>query len=90
MHNAGYVDDLPQTNGICERFHKTILNEFYSVAFRRKIFSSLEELQHDLDAWIFEYNFERTHQGKRCDGKTPMQTFLDAKEIVRQKMIRLN
>ncbi|STY63798.1 Integrase core domain [Mannheimia haemolytica] len=26
----------PQTNGICERFHKTILQEFYQVAFRRK------------------------------------------------------
>ncbi|RLM06395.1 hypothetical protein BIY27_19730 [Gibbsiella quercinecans] len=25
----------PQTNGICERFHKTILQEFYQVTFRR-------------------------------------------------------
>ena len=42
----------PQTNGICERFHKTILNEFYRIAFRKKIYSSLEELQKDLDEWI--------------------------------------
>ncbi len=42
----------PQTNGICERFHKTILQEFYQVAFRRKIYQSIEELQHDLDDWI--------------------------------------
>ncbi|WP_075270783.1 IS481 family transposase, partial [Mannheimia haemolytica] len=29
----------PQTNGICERFHKTILQEFYQVAFRKKIYT---------------------------------------------------
>ena len=34
----------PQTNGICERFHKTIQNEFYATAFRRKIYNSLGEL----------------------------------------------
>ena len=39
----------PQTNGICERFHKTILQEFYQVAFRKKIYSSVEEIQTDLD-----------------------------------------
>lgn len=54
----------PQTNGICERFHKTILNEFYQVAFRKKIYATMEELQVDLDAWIVAYNHERTHQGK--------------------------
>ncbi|WP_165178265.1 IS481 family transposase, partial [Desulfovibrio sp. ZJ369] len=69
----------PQTNGICERFHKTILNEFYQVTFRRKIYHSLEELQTDLDAWLNEYNTERTHQGKMCCGRTPMQTLLDGK-----------
>lgn len=59
----------PQTNGICKRFHKTILQEFYQSAFRRKIYNSVEELQLDLDEWLFYYNNERTHQGKRCDGK---------------------
>jgi transposase InsO family protein len=53
----------PQTNGICERFHKTILNEFYQVAFRKKI-TTIESMQEDLDAWIDSYNHERTHQGK--------------------------
>ena len=42
----------PQTNGICERFHKTVLNEFYRVAFRKKIYKTLEELQSDLEAWL--------------------------------------
>ena len=43
-------------NGICERFHKTVLDEFYRVAFRKKLYRSLDELQADLDAWLKEYN----------------------------------
>jgi len=42
----------PQTNGICERFHKTILGEFYRVTFRKKMYQSLQQLQDDLDGWI--------------------------------------
>ena len=80
----------PQTNGICERFHKTILNEFYQVAFRRKIYRSLEELQVDLDDWLRYYNQERTHQGKMCCGRTPMQTLIDGKEAWRDKITALN
>lgn len=68
----------PQTNGICERLHKTVLNEFYRVAFRKKLYTSLADLQADLDAWLNVYNGERTHQGRWCYGKTPMQTFLDS------------
>jgi transposase InsO family protein len=75
----------PQTNGICERFHKTVLNEFYRVAFRKKIYTSVEELQSDLDEWIREYNEERPHTGKYCFGKTPMQTFIDSKHIAVDK-----
>ena len=53
----------PQTNGIVERFHKTVLDEFYRVAFRKKIYGSIAELQDDLDAWVQSYNEERPHQG---------------------------
>ena len=77
----------PQTNGICERFHKTILDEFYRVAFRKKIYTSLEQLQKDLDEWLDEYNTVRDHHGKRCQGRTPHATMTDAKEIVNEKMI---
>ena len=80
----------PQTNGICERFHKTILQEFYQVAFRRKIYRSIEELQHDLDEWMVYYNSTRTHQGKMCCGRTPMQTLIDAKEVWDDKITALN
>ena len=77
----------PQTNGICERFHKTVLNEFYQIAFRKRIYATLEELQADLDAWIASFNHERTHQGKMCCGRTPMATFEDGKQICREKSI---
>lgn len=77
----------PQSNGICERFHKTVLNEFYRIAFRKKIYNTLDELQVDLDTWIKYYNEERTHSGKYCFGKTPMQTFLDSMPLVREKML---
>jgi transposase InsO family protein len=77
----------PQTNGIVERFHKTVLNEFYRVAFRKRIYGSIAELQADLDEWIRSYNESRPHQGRWCFGKTPMQTFLDAIPLAREKMI---
>jgi len=80
----------PQTNGICERFHKTVLNEFYQVAFRKKIYQSLDELQLDLDSWINKYNTERTHQGKMCCGRTPMATLLEAKHLWNEKVANLN
>ena len=77
----------PQTNGICERFHKTILQEFYQVTFRKKIYLSMEQLQADLDQWVAHYNDERTHQGKMCCGRTPAETFEDGKKILLVKMI---
>ena len=80
----------PQTNGICERFHKTVLHEFYNIAFRKRIYSDLEQLQEDLDQWVYQYNNDRTHLGKMCCGRTPMQTFLDAKPIIKQKTNDLN
>lgn len=77
----------PQTNGICERFHRTIQDEFYAVAFRKKIYHSLEEMQADLDVWLEYYNKERTHTGKHCFGKTPFQTFKDSLHLAKQKML---
>ena len=78
----------PQTNGICERVHQTVLNEFYRVAFRKKVYSDIESLQVDLDEYMDKYNFERTHQGKRCQGRTPMETFMDGKKYFKEKDLR--
>ena len=77
----------PQSNGICERFHRTIQEEFYAIAFRKKIYSSIEQMQTDLDQWINYYNSERTHSGKYCFGKTPMQTFQDSLHLAKEKML---
>ena len=75
----------PQTNGICERFHETVLQEFYQITFRKKIYSTLEDLQTDLDEWLLYYNNERTHQGKMCCGRTPLETLVDGKNLWQDK-----
>ena len=77
----------PQTNGICERFHQTIQNEFYASAFRRKLYESLEQLQADVDTWMESYNAERMHSGKYCYGKTPLQTFIEAAPLAHSKQL---
>lgn len=77
----------PQTNGICERFHKTMLQEFYQIAFRKKLYESIEQLQADVDEWLRTYNEERPHSGRLCFGKTPRQTFKDSKHLAEQKML---
>jgi len=65
--------------------HELVLSvdEFYRVAFRKKMYRTIDELQADLDAWLVEYNERRSHQGRWCFGKTPMQTFLDAIDILK-------
>ena len=77
----------PQSNGICERFQRTVLDDFYRVAFRKKIYLTLDEIQKDLDDWIIDYNTERPHQGKRCQGKTPMETFLGNVPLAKEKIL---
>jgi transposase InsO family protein len=71
----------PQTNGCTERLNQIILEEFWQVAFRKKIYRTLEEIQMDLDTYILRYNEQRTNQGKHCDGRTPIQTFLEGKPL---------
>jgi transposase InsO family protein len=77
----------PQTNGICERFNKTLLNEFYRVAFRKHLYQTLAAMQADLDAFLEAYNTQRPHQGRWCYGKTPMQTFIDSVSLAKEKQI---
>jgi hypothetical protein len=64
-----------------------MLNEFYRVTFRKKIYRTLGKLQTDLDAWMEEYNHQRPHQGRWCYGKTPMQTFRDSVSLAKEKML---
>lgn len=78
----------PQSNGICERLHRTMQEEFYAVAFRRKMYTTLDEMQHDLDQWLKYYNHDRPHSGRYCFGKTPMETFRESIILARQKFIK--
>ncbi|KJV92730.1 integrase core domain protein [Rickettsia bellii str. RML Mogi] len=75
----------PQTNGMCERFNKTMKQEFFDIAMRKKIYTELDDLQLDLDIWLEYFNNERPHSGKYCYGKTPMQTFQDSKKLAVEK-----
>lgn len=74
----------PQTNGCTERFNQTLLDEFYMVAFRKKVYTCLEEIQTDLDTFLVTYNTKRTNQGKHCNGQTPMQTFAKGLDLCQQ------
>lgn len=77
----------PQTNGICERLHRTMQEEFYAIAFRKKLYDNLELLQQDLDEWMQYYNNERPHSGRYCYGKTPMETFFESLPLATEKII---
>jgi transposase InsO family protein len=77
----------PQSNGICERLHRTMQEEFYATAFRKKLYDNLELLQQDLDEWMNYYNNERPHSGRYCYGKTPMQTFTESLPLAKQKLL---
>jgi transposase InsO family protein len=69
----------PKSNGIVERFNRTLLEEFYQIAMLKTVYTSLGQLQDDLDRFIDYYNFQRTNQGYRLKGKIPYQKFLDGK-----------
>lgn len=75
---------LPHANGLCERFHRT-MEEFYQIAFRQKPYTSVEQLQQDVDDWVDSYNCTRPNSGSYCYGKTPIQTFLDSKHLVERE-----
>lgn len=77
----------PQSNGICERFHRTMQDEFYAITFRKKLYSDLTQLQIDLDEWLVYYNQERPHSGRYCYGKTPMQTFVESITLAKKKLL---
>ena len=82
----------PQSNGCTERLNQTIQDEFYAVAFRKNIYTSIESIQKDLDEFMRYYNAERTNQGRYCQGKTPLQTFEETiplyKKFVHEKLAK--
>ena len=54
------------------------------MAFRKKLYTTIEEMQKDLNDFMNYYNYDRTNQGKRCKGRTPYETCLEGKELYQQ------
>lgn len=74
----------PRTNGFVERFYRTLLDEFFKPAFLKKKYTSLYQLQTDLNDYLVYYNTQRTHQGRNLNGKIPIQRYCDC---VRPKLL---
>lgn len=67
----------PQSNGIVERLHRTLLDEHFRVEGRKTWFETIDEMQTVLDAYLVEYNTRRPHQGRGMNGRTPRAAFID-------------
>jgi len=67
----------PQSNGIVERFHRTLLDEHFRVEGRKTWFETIEEMQAVLDQYLVVYNTKRPHQGRGMNGRTPVTAFID-------------
>jgi transposase InsO family protein len=74
----------PQSNGIVERMHRTLLEEHFRIQGRIKFYESLDEMQKDLDDYLHVYNYERAHQGRNMSGRTPYQAFIDGMPEVKE------
>ena len=67
----------PQSNGIIERFHRTVLDEHFRVEGRKTWFETIDEMQRVLDEWLVTYNTRRPHQDRGMNGRTPFNAFID-------------
>ena len=66
----------PKSNGIIERFHRTVLDEHVRVEGRKTWFETIDEMQKVLDDWLVTYNTKRPHQGRGMNGRTPLKAFI--------------
>jgi transposase InsO family protein len=65
----------PQSNGIVERLHRTLLDEHFRVEGRKTWFETIDEMQVVLDDYLVGYNTKRPHQGRGMNGRTPQTAF---------------
>ena len=77
-------------NGIVERFHKTMLDEFYRVAFRKKLCATIDGLQADLDDWVGNYSEERPHQDRRANRSGGPDQTPDAVRQIKFQLLQSN
>lgn len=74
----------PEINGICARFHKVLMSEFYEPILRTKTFTTVDELNQALQAWLADYNQSRPHQERYCFGNTPEQTLAQSLHLAQK------
>jgi transposase InsO family protein len=67
----------PQSNGIVERLHHTLLDEHFRVEGRKTWFETIDEMQKVLDDYLISYNTKRPHQGRNMNGRNPLKAFTD-------------
>lgn len=79
----------PMFNGCCERFQRTILEEFYQTIFRKKFFYSLNELQNELNKYLAFYNFQRVHFGAVKSGAIPIDVLLAKQSVLQHRFQNL-
>lgn len=79
----------PVCNGYCERFQRTIFEEFYQKAFRKRIFKTLEELSQELEKYLVFYNFDRPHFGLNANGARPIEALTLNRSYLRHRFQKL-
>jgi transposase InsO family protein len=77
----------PRTNGFVKSFNRTVLDQFFRTAFRKKLYESVGALQKDLDVWLHEYNHEGPHRGCRTQIRLPIKTF-ELVKVRREELLK--
>lgn len=74
----------PNHNAVCERFHGTVLDEFYRPHFHRGRVEDIALLDRSLQAWLVDYNHHRPNHGDYMAGRTPLQVKKHLTRRIRQ------
>ena len=74
----------PNHNAVCERFHGTVLAEFFRPHFHRGRVNDIALLDRSLQAWTRDYNERRPNHGDYMRGRTPLQVKRELKNRLRQ------
>ena len=74
----------PNHNSVCERFHGTVLDEFYRPHFHRGRVDDIALLDKSLQAWLRDYNEHRPNHGAYMAGRTPLQVKKELRRRLRQ------
>jgi transposase InsO family protein len=74
----------PNHNSVCERFHGTVLHEFYRPHFHRGRVDDIALLDRSLQAWLMDYNQHRPNHGHYMAGRTPQEVKKQLRRRIRK------